>query len=59
MSVIGSVFVGTAAARVQAGNIFRQLNKVVLATVIDTVLPSLTLVGKCTCTKARGRLGGR
>ncbi len=35
MSIIGALFVGTPAARFQAGKIFRQLNKVVLATVID------------------------
>jgi hypothetical protein len=34
MSLIGALFVGTPASRIQAGKIFRQLNKVVLATVI-------------------------
>ena len=34
MSIIGALFVGTPASRIQAGKIFRQLNKVVLATVI-------------------------
>lgn len=33
MAVLGALFVGTPASRVQAGKIFRQLNKVVLATV--------------------------
>jgi hypothetical protein len=39
MSCLGALFVGTPAARAQAGKIFRQLNKVVLATVIS--LPSM------------------
>jgi Fungal specific transcription factor domain len=33
MSVFGALFVGTPAAKIQAGKILRQLNKVVLATV--------------------------
>jgi hypothetical protein len=35
MSCLGALFVGTPSARTQAGKIFRQLNKVVLATVIS------------------------
>jgi len=34
MAIIGALFVGTPGSRIQAGKIFRQLNKVVLATVI-------------------------
>lgn len=37
MSGLGALFVGTPAARAQAGKIFRQLNKVVLATVISAL----------------------
>jgi hypothetical protein len=33
LAMVGALFVGTPASRTQAGKIFRQLNKVVLATV--------------------------
>ena len=36
MSMIGAQFVGTSAARDQASKMFRQLNKVVLATVLSS-----------------------
>ena len=39
MSMIGALFVGTPASRTQAGKIFRQLNKVVLATVYALCYP--------------------
>ena len=59
MSVIGALFVGTQPARVQAGKIFRQLNKVVLATV--TRLSGCRLiktVGKRSCEEKSGGSSG-
>jgi hypothetical protein len=52
MSIIGALFVGTPGSKIQAGKIFRQLNKVVLATVIP-VSASLLIreVGECSGAK--------
>ena len=58
MSIIGALFVGTPAAKVQAGKIFRQLNKVVLATVSLISEPMLIReVGECSSSEKPGGPG--